>query len=716
MDYGFGAARQLYADKLHPRIYLGPDDLPVLRRQIKTGAGKKIMTGLRLRVAPPVADILGATDLVDMIANWNTNWHMPGTRVVMGLFDIAMVGVLDQDADALEAVRRVLRVCPTADKAGRQGVRRLGYSALGQMVKAYDLIFAHLDEDERATFRRWACNQGIKPNLKMLRPNYFKTAGGNMCIGGMCSSILTFLAMDGDPGVPDLTASRELVLKMFEASLYAAIGPDGYPEEDGGYGNGIGAALSLMAEPLRRAGVWDVYQHCPRYAKFGQALLHFVQPWGAFLSNTGDHGDDFGQREFVLARLAEETDDPALLWLLGTLSYDHGSLLPENSQPEFYREVKLARGFQVPTTSLSLLTMASFAKAAPPASSAPPTAFRDRARGIVSFRSGWRANDTMVVFDGSQRSPAAQGHAHASCGHFSISALGEYFAIDTGRYNNEQNCHSVVLIDGKSGRSTNGEWHAMQHAGRLIHYHPGEFVDVAAVDSSHQHNCIWARRHLGLIKGRGAPAYVWTVDDLNTNNDWAEYVWQLQTSPENTIRLHRQHAVVTGWRHGNAMSVHWVLPPPSEYPKAHSMLELSQDEATPSSYKYIPKPHARAKDYVRPSAMVHGPAFVRPRLLARYGGYNGRCMALMLPRRKGDKPPTVRRLPAVSASLAVRITFADVEDTLIFAHEHHLLEAGDIKARGSWCVVRRARSSGRVTQYAVGEGTRLEIDGKQLAL
>ena len=120
------------------------------------------------------------------------------------------------------------------------------------------------------------------------------------------------------------------MILMFEAALHTAIAhADGYPAEDMGYGSGMGGWLAYIAEPLRRAPVTTMFTTpahgtAPNWAtKFGRAILHFIQPWGRNLSNTGDHGDDFGERGFVLARLAHQTNDPTLLWLLGTLYYPH---------------------------------------------------------------------------------------------------------------------------------------------------------------------------------------------------------------------------------------------------------------------------------------------------------------------------------------------------------------------------------------------------------
>src|SRR6185369_3169695 len=102
------------------------------------------------------------------------------------------------------------------------------------------------------------------------------------------------------------------------------------------------------------------------------------------------------------------------------------------------------------------------------------------------------------------------------------------------------------------------------------------------------------------------------------------------------------------------------------------------------------------KNYERPGDAVQSVVFARPRLIGKVSGYNGRFMSIMLPRKNGEAAAKVERLPSLDNSLAVRITFEDVEDTLIWAYEHRLLMAGDVDARGRWVVVRRSRKSGRV--------------------
>jgi len=704
MGFEFGAAKHLYQTNAHPRIFFGRKDLPAIRKNLQTGDGRKIASAFRKRVTAKVENVLAA-DESELLAGADV-MGSPVYRAMSMSFEAGVLAVLDDNENAVEAVRWALRLAPIVEKTppkDQQARHRVGCSAAGTLARAYDLVQPQLSVKERVAFCRWAYRSGVKVTLDGLFPGHHLRAGGNIVMNQLLSAVNVMLAIDGEEGVPDLTKEWARALPMFEATLNVVVGPEGYPAEDMGYGTAMAGRVAQTAEPLKRAGLLDVYEICPRYLEFGNAILHFVQPWGQNLSTTGDHGDDFGGRVFVLARLAEETQNPALLWLLGTLPYRAD-------------EITLRKGVQIEDSVYSLLVGAQVRGAVHPAKlkPQPATHFRDRARGLVSFRSGWGKDNTFVVFDGSQRCPAAQGHEHASSGHFSISAFGEYFAVDTGRYNLEQNCHSVVLVDGKSGRSTDGEWISVKHEGTLTGFAPGEFVDTASVDSSHQHECYWARRTLGLVKGRGAPPYVWVVDDINKDNDWAEYWWQLHTCPENTIQTHKSHATTTGWRHGNKMDVHFALPAPDEYLRPHELVELTQDEVEPSSYNYVgPFRKERLAQFSRPAEQIHYSTFVRPRLLAKIAGLNGRFMSIMLPREKGTKAAKVKRLKSLPGCLAVRITFGDVEDVLMFAHEHRVLDAADVSARADWCVVRRSRKSGKVLDYALGEGARLEVAGRE---
>jgi hypothetical protein len=216
---------------------------------------------------------------------------------------------------------------------------------------------------------------------------------------------------------------------------------------------------------------------------------------------------------------------------------------------------------------------------------------------------------------------------------------------------------------------------------------------------------------------KGEHDYVWTVEDINKANDYREFWWTLNTHFNNTIEIHAEHAVIHGCRHGHMLDVHFALPAPEAYPKPHT-LTISQDIGRCSSYKYVGDIEKSARLYMDTNG-YYAPeqaVLIRPRFVAKVAGYNGRFLSLMIPRRKDESPATVTRLPSMDHSFVVRIPFATVEDTLIWAYEHNLLEANGVKAHGQWVVVRRSLRTGRLLRYRIGHGTSLAVDGKAVHL
>lgn len=714
MTFQFGAAASLYQKNIHPRVMVGPADIARLRKLIKGPASSdavKIMKGLRRKVAPLIDRIHTIDNLPEVLSQWNARWDLPGTTIVWGLHDIAMVGAIDRDQRVIDAAKKTIAALIGADAIlGRDG-KNIGYGMAPYTTLAYDVVHEWMTPAERLAFVRWSREMFVDFTLKHQTANYMRSSGANIPVGEVHTGFTTLLAIEGDPGAGDLTREKARLLTLVEASINGTIGRDGYPPEDIGYGTGMAGWCAYVAETARRAGLFDPYKDCPRYAKFGQAALHFVQPWGCVLSNTGDHGDDFGERGFILSRLAKETRDPTLLWLRGALYYPSALSGPRDPQKSFFAETDLPGQGHVPTEAQTLITLNEAGKAVHPKDSRVPTQFVDRDRGIVSFRTNWKEDATFVVFDGSQRPTNAQGHQHDSGGHFSLSALGEYFAIDTGRYSIEQDHHNVMLTAGKPGVSTGGDWRMSFYHANLTQYQPGPFVDVASSDTSQMNNAYWAYRTVGLVKGDFP--YLWVMDYQNECNDFGEYWWLLNTHPDNRIELRKQSATIHGCKRGNLLDVHFALPWPEEYPKPHK-LRLTQNRQRCGSVNYVKDPETDARRYRKlVGDLVHGPVFVRPRLVAKLEGYNGRMLSVLLPREKGAKAARVKQLPSEWHSLALSIVTEKFNDILIWSKEHQILRAGDVDARGDWCVVRRDKR-GRFVDYAMGEGTRLTVGGREV--
>jgi hypothetical protein len=65
-------------------------------------------------------------------------------------------------------------------------------------------------------------------------------------------------------------------------------------------------------------------------------------------------------------------------------------------------------------------------------------------------------------------------------------------------------------------------------------------------------------------------------------------------------------------------------------------------------------------------------------------------------------------------SLAAKIVFPRVTDTLIYAYEHGFLESEDIVAEGDFLIVRRRRRDNKVVASAMRNGTSLTVAGKRI--
>ena len=714
--FEFGTATQLYEEYIHPRVIIGPKDIDRLKESTRRGGGRRLMNAMREKVRPLVEVVLQSDDLPGLVADYNRSPEHDGPAIVGNVQEMALVGVLDDNTEAIEAARQVLLSAAGADPLSRNDhpCRRVTYLA-GPFSVAYDIVANHLSKKDRRAYANWISKSAIPHILAAIPPNlYFAAAGANIPIYGMETAIPAILAVRGEPGGHTFRKELELLITFLQASLHAAIGADGFPVEDIGYGTSVAQELISRADMLRRAGIYDAWSEFPQMKKYGRAVLHFVQPWGRHMSNTGDFMDTWGNREFGLTRVATETNDPALHWLTGTLAHQSDYGTPKE-QEDFGDEIMIQPGLRVSPTAMNLMLLDEFQKPVRPKASSVPTHFRDRTRGIVSFRSGWKDDDTLVVFDSSQRSPACAGHDHASAGNFTLSALGEYFGIDCGRYCNEQQEHNVVLINGKSGISHEGQWKSTPYAGHLLDYVPHHFCDFAAADSALQTRSLWARRSIGLVKGKtgsgGPRGYVWTVEDLNRANDLAEFWWTLNTHPDNKISIHKNYGTIHGCQIGSELDVHVALLPEDQFPDSHTC-KFIRDTNTCRATAYTGDAGKRQDRYAQQG--VHGSIAVRPRLIAKVKGWNGRFMSIMLPRDKGARPAKVQQLKTHYDAFAVKITFADVEDIIIWAYHHGLLEAADIKARGQWCIVRRKRKSRRLVDYALGHGTSLALDGKQL--
>jgi len=124
----------------------------------------------------------------------------------------------------------------------------------------------------------------------------------------------------------------------------------------------------------------------------------------------------------------------------------------------------------------------------------PPKAMHFREYGIVTLRSGWKAEEPFVAL---KAGPTVAGHAHLDIASFMVTTFGETLIPDLGtwpyahylgffdterrRWDFDANGtlgHNVVLVDGQ------GQKYGEDHYGEIVKFEPGERADLVIVDGT----------------------------------------------------------------------------------------------------------------------------------------------------------------------------------------------------------------------------------------
>jgi len=209
----------------------------------------------------------------------------------------------------------------------------------------------------------------------------------------------------------------------------------------------------------------------------------------------------------------------------------------------------------------------------PPGESGLPQKMHFRNRGLVDIRSGWEPDDFFLSFL-CDVFPAG-GHRQADRNQFSLHALGESFAIDSGYSLEALPDTTEVLRLGATGEAHNlplvhGE---MQRRGRvsadgirrLSLDIPTPYIESDAGES-YPSATRFTRRCLCLPSAQGDPACLVVADLLTFDIQERPLLsWLLHTHEDNGVELSRDRLTLTGGRKGNRCEVQMVTPWPGRW-------------------------------------------------------------------------------------------------------------------------------------------------------
>jgi len=514
-----------------------------------------------------------------------------------------------------------------------------------------------------------------------------RAAGGNVALCRNVNAAIGALLWGAAARFPQWESVVDRACDAVRQYLRNGCDEAGASYEGAGYGDQVMQFIFLFAHLLRGAG-WhdDLLREEPRLRRIPAAYQALILPGGHYAATNNDSGHRSPVSLWWMLLAAREWDRPDYR---GVWEWYCGPEHPVRPWGDVWpRWAALSGGdprMVEHADKTLLMTFLYWEPDAPVLSveaSPEPTAFFAEGTGTATFRTGWGRDALFATLLGGGRSRGCTGHAHADCGHIGIALGNEFLAIDTGRYNTNEDQHSVVLIDGANRHESatcGGGMVQDTTTGWLRGFQRHPLLDYAIADATHMKSAVWALRHFFFVRTGGDEGYVVLFDNLNTDNgaQLRDYLWQLQCAP--TTRIALTGAATATVQGGNARIDCAFFTPPSAGPVA-----LRQDE------KEWVWPYGKAfADTARLAATEGWSTSVRrPRLLAGVRGWNGQLLTVLSVRRGGAPAREIRPVP-VRNGLGVEIRGDGVCDTFLAAPDHRLILCGEGKCFSEFALIRR---------------------------
>jgi hypothetical protein len=515
---------------VHPRIFLSPEDLPGLRQRLaSTTSGKAMLAKVRqwTQRALQKADALQAVYPALVAGDTNAlskagvSWWANQTGVTIAIE--AFESLIDQD------VARGTKAAAALTTLARAYPEQL--TGLG-----YDLAYNWMSGAQRDVVRRAisARTFGKKTTGASAPP---EERSFNWMPHGM-HLLLLALAIEGEEGYDSSIYPKSVeVLRDF---LTYGIASDGMPNEGMHYFNfGMRNGAPAMMAMAKRGD--NLFEH-PHYQRLGHWYAHSVEPFGEAFSMHGDTIDDQGG---LIANYV------ALKWAY-----------PEDEFVDFAWRNRIHASYGGTVNRFDLIFATVYSSDWEAASLDLPLAHFSAQRGLGIARSS-NEKDALAVHFEMKNDLLTPGHSHSDRNSFTLSALGQKWAIDRGFHITESKDHSCVLIDGVGQGS-------FPPPGRPVAFADEAAATVFVGDAKYAYDYRWTfksragnpenqgytfepeplmphvtsrapenpvrRAFRTLVLVRGQFPYVLVLDDIQKDDQTRRYEWLMQTPNEVTLK------------------------------------------------------------------------------------------------------------------------------------------------------------------------------------
>jgi hypothetical protein len=485
-----------------------------------------------------------------------------------------------------------------------------------------------------------------------------------------------------------------------------------YSYEGTGYGHIVFCFMFAFVELLALTGFADLYRSEPTLRKMAFASQLSMFPDGSFLVDDNDLGLIGSESISGLLMLAKRFDDPQIRGFWDAFQGPQHPLRPygdmrpwviqRTSSSKSHPDSSEILGDPRSSHFYSFLYWQPEKPVTPLEESTLPRADYSPGTECINLRTSWGTDAVYANIQAAGRSRMSLTHRHADAGHFSIFAHGEYLAIDTGRYNSDEDQHSVVLVDGKPNVPIAPGWGMDFLSGRVSHYESQNLLTHARVDAAHLKGCHWANRDFLWVPLGGDDVYMVVIDNLNKDNARHTFWWQLQAHPDTKIEIDSDWQARICGEHAR-LDLSFIWPSAQDFPAAPHRFTLRQDV---KEWQY-PYGDDKSIQMRHEHEGLLYTSYLRPRLLGELDGLNGQMLTVVAPRRSGAAPLQVRR------RMAKRLLWLEIEtpigrDTIITALDHGFIQTDEFRCMSEVLFLRHNAEGKRIAQWSLGGG-QLEI-------
>jgi hypothetical protein len=658
---------------MHPTPRGFSFDIPSLRAQSQSGPKAHLWQYLTTRTRQQIAQARSSNFTA---AHGSLGWHDQTPAIL----EAALLALLDHDTDTLAYIHQSidhLAQQTASTRATNPTAKLVNIHSHARIAIAADLVRPLLSDHARSTLLHLIKHTWIdyRPGKNGITQY---CAGSNIQWAHNIQAGTCALLWGADAGHPTWQTAVDDAVTQTLAYLKYGCDSSGFSFEGNGYGHSVFSYLFPFVELLINTNTTNLYTREPKLLAILDSAIQSLFPDQNFLTNDNDLGL-LGVSSLFYALLAHKHHpDPAYMGLWHAYQGPSHPLRPYGDTGPWLQKLAGLPTTPLEGTSSLFYTMLYWDP------SAPVTPIENCTRPLATYaqgteradiRTSWSPKAVYANILGAGRSHHSQTHRHADAGHFSLFAHGDYLAIDTGRYNANEDQHNVTLINNQNAYPITG-WGMDHKKGSLSGFTQSGPLTHLKADMAHLKNCHWADRTFLFINYAPDRAYLITLDNINVDNQPHAFNWQLHANQACALSI-------TSDTSANLQGQNASLDLTFAVPTSPHTLTLRQDEkAWQNPYNSTQKPTGVLSHGVLLSSVA------RPRLLADVQGPNGVILAILSPRPNNQPPLKITRTHHPKA-IELQIHTDQFIDTIITAPDRALIDTPTITALTELIFVRR---------------------------